>query len=140
MKANSPICVNEKPLWMAVLSGRPESSTPHVPNSSCPTMTTAVRMATYHLYSHNTSRSISMPTETKKMAPKRSFTGLTNPSICSASTVSARMAPIMNAPRADEKPIALAMYTSPKQSPMLTMSSISSVRYFRIARRIVGMK
>ena len=34
MKANSPICVSEKPLWMAVLSGRPESSTPHVPNTS----------------------------------------------------------------------------------------------------------
>ena len=109
MKANSPICISEKPLWMAVFSGRPESSTPHVPKTNCPIMTTSVSMATYHLYSHSTCTSMSMPTETKKMAPKRSFTGLTNVSMCSASTVSARMAPIINAPSADEKPIALAM-------------------------------
>ena len=41
-----------------------------------------------------------MPTETKKMAPKRSFTGVVTRSMLSASTVSARMLPIMNAPNA----------------------------------------
>ena len=41
-----------------------------------------------------------MPTETKKMAPKRSFTGDTMRSMLSASMVSARMLPIMKAPKA----------------------------------------
>ena len=51
-------------------------------------------------YSASTAGSTIMPTETKKMAPKRSFTGAVTRSMLSASTVSARMLPIMNAPNA----------------------------------------
>ena len=51
-------------------------------------------------YSASTAGSTIMPTETKKMAPKRSFTGVVTRSMLSASTVSARMLPIMNAPNA----------------------------------------
>ena len=45
-----------------------------------------------------------MPTETKKMAANRSFTGFTKRSIFSASSVSASIEPITNAPKAEEKP------------------------------------
>ena len=43
-----------------------------------------------------------MPTETKKMAPKRSLIGAVSFSIFSASSVSAKMLPIMKAPKAEE--------------------------------------
>ena len=51
-------------------------------------------------YSASTAGSTIMPTETKKIAPKRSFTGVVTRSMLSASTVSARMLPIINAPNA----------------------------------------
>ena len=69
-----------------------------------------------------------MPTETKKMAPKRSFTGLISRSMRSASTVSARMEPITKAPRAAEKPAFVAISTMPRQRPTLTISSVSPLR------------
>ena len=53
-----------------------------------------------------------MPTDTKKMAPNRSFTGLTRRSMCSASMVSARMEPMMKAPKAAEKPVLAARTSS----------------------------
>lgn len=45
-----------------------------------------------------------IPTDTKNMAPNKSFTGLTRRSILSASTVSARIDPMIKAPNAAEIP------------------------------------
>ena len=81
-----------------------------------------------------------MPTETKNMAPNRSLMGDVSRSMCSLSTVSARMEPIMNAPRADEKPEPVASATMPKHRPRLTMSRISSFRYFLVFLSMVGMR
>ena len=53
-------------------------------------------------YSINTLGSTSIPTDTKKMAPNRSFTGATTRSMLSASTVSAKILPIIKAPNAAE--------------------------------------
>ena len=68
-----------------------------------------------------------MPTETKKMAPKRFFTGSTSFSMRSASIVSARMLPMMKAPKADEKPTFVENTAMAQQRPSDTMSSTSAL-------------
>ena len=47
MKANSPICASERPIWTAVFSSRPEATAPNVQFVNLPSITTAVssRMA-----------------------------------------------------------------------------------------------
>ena len=80
------------------------------------------------LYSHSNAGSISIPTETKNMAPKRSFTGLIICSICSASMVSAKIDPMTKAPKAEEKPAFVAMITIPRHNPRLTINKVSSFR------------
>lgn len=113
---------------MAILTGWPESNTPKLANSICPAITTSVRIRIGILYSHSNAGSINIPTETKNMAPKRSFTGLIICSICSASIVSARIDPITKAPKAEEKPAFVAMMTIPRHSPRLTINKVSSFR------------
>ena len=81
-----------------------------------------------------------IPTDTKKIAPNRFFIGSTILSICSLSTVSARMDPITKAPRAEEKPTAVAKATIRKHRPMLTIRSISSLKYLLAFLRIVGIR
>ena len=96
-------------------------------NTVCPTMMAAMMQRMGTMYSTISATSTIMPTETKKMAPKRSFTGLTRCSIFSASMVSARMLPMMNAPKAAENPTLEASTTIPKHSPSATMSMVSSL-------------
>ena len=67
-----------------------------------------------------------MPTETKKTAPNKSLMGEMRCSIFSALGASAMSEPIMNAPRAEEKPRCVAKTTMPRQSPMATTTSVSS--------------
>ena len=81
-----------------------------------------------------------MPTDTKNTAPKRLFTGSTRRIILSASMVSARMLPITKAPKAELKPIFVAMTAMRKQSPSEMMTSISSVISRRVLRRNKGMR
>ena len=84
--------------------------------------------------------STNIPTDTKKMAPKRSFTGATTFSIFFASTVSASMLPITNAPKAELKP-ALVESTAIKQHiPRATISSTSSFIRGLTRRRKVGIR
>ena len=140
MKANSPICVSEKLHCMAVFSGWPESRKPPVLNKVCPSMIAKMiqRMGTMCCPMRATSTII--PTDTKKMAPKRSLTGLTRCSIFSASTVSARILPMMNAPKAGENPTEEASTTIPKQSPRDTMTIVSSLISRLVFLRISGMR
>ena len=140
IKANSPICASEKPECIAILTGCPDSNTPKLANNICPTMTTKVRIRIGILYSHSNAGSISIPTDTKKMAPKRSFTGLIRCSICSASIVSANMEPMTNAPNAEENPAFVAMITIPRHNPKLTISKVSSFRNVRAFFRKDGIR
>ncbi len=82
--------------------------------------------------------STSIPTETKKMAPNRSFTGCTTRSIRSTSMVSARMLPITKAPKAELKPTAVEIQAMAQQRPSDTMTSVSSVISLRVTRRKEG--
>ena len=113
---------------MAILTGCPESKTPKLANNICPVITTNVRIRIGILYSHSNAGSINIPTETKNMAPKRSFTGLIICSICSASMVSAKIDPMTKAPKAEEKPAFVAMITIPRHNPRLTINKVSSFR------------
>ena len=96
------------------------------------------RMGT--MYSAISDTSTIIPTETKNMAPKRSFTGATRCSICSASTVSARMLPMMKAPKAAEKPTAEAMTTMPKHRARAVISIVSLLISDLTLRRNKGMR
>ena len=78
MKANSPTWVSEKPDWTAIFRGCPESSTPKLPNNTCPPSTNSVRMRIGKIYCQMTIGATIMPTETKKTAAKRSLTGCTS--------------------------------------------------------------
>ena len=91
-------------------------------------------------YSAMTAGSTSIPTETKKMAPKRFFTGSTSLIILSASTVSASMLPITNAPNALLKPTSDDTTAMRKHSPRATMSSVSSLISFLMRRNSIGMR
>ena len=81
-----------------------------------------------------------MPTDTKKIAPNKSFTGFTKCSIRSASMVSAKIEPMTKAPRADENPAFVAIITIPRHSPMLTINRVSSFRKLFAFFRKEGIK
>ena len=104
IKANSPICEKLKPDCIEILSDWPEASIPTVPKNTCPTITTSDSRQMGRAYWLKASGLTSMPTDTKKMAPKRSLTGPTTLPMRSASLVPARIEPMTKAPRADEKP------------------------------------
>ena len=105
INANSPICVKLKPHCIAVFNGFPESMTPKVPKTDCPKITAKVITIIGTAYSTIIAGSTIIPTDTKKIAPKRSLTGFTSRSMDSASIVSAKIEPIINAPNAAEKPV-----------------------------------
>ena len=140
MKANSPICVSEKEHFMEVFRDWPESRNPQVLRIVWPSMTAAMMLMMGTIYSMMRFTSTIMPTDTKKIAPKRFFTGATRCSICSASTVSAKMLPITKAPKAAEKPAAEAATTMPKQRARAVISSVSSFISGFSLRRAKGMK
>ena len=140
IKANSPICVRLNPHCMAVFKGWPAKTTPNVPKSACPTMTAIVITRIGNAYSPIMAGSTIIPTETKKIAPKRSLTGFTNRSMDSASIVSARIDPIIKAPKAAENPVLAAITTIPKQRAKETISKVSSLISLRQRFRNSGIR
>ena len=106
----------------------------------CPNIVINVKIITGNAYSTSVSGLINMPTETKNMAPNKSFTGLTKRSICSASFVSAIIEPIINAPKAGENPTFAAKITINKHNAIDIIKSISSVNRGFNFLRIVGIK
>ena len=140
MKANSPICVSENEHCMEVFSDWPDSRNPQVLRMVWPSMTAAMMLTMGMMYSMMSATSTIMPTDTKKMAPKRFLTGATRCSMVSASTVSARMLPMTKAPKAAEKPAAEAATTMPKQRARAVMSSVSSFISGLSLRSAMGMK
>ena len=139
MKENSPICAIENPQRMADFRLSPPSMNEREPKMDCPMRMVSTRMRMGRAYSSRIWVSTSMPTDTKKMAPKRFLTGSTNFSMRSASMVSARMLPMMKAPKADEKPTLVEMTAMAQQRPSETMSSTSLLMSLRTLRRKRGM-
>ena len=125
---------------MDCLSGCPDNKAPTVELIDCPKITTKVKIATGIAYSTKVSGLISMPTDTKKTAPNKSFTGLTKCSICSACVVSAMIEPIIKAPNAGENPTLAAKITINKQSANEIISIISSVNKCLAFLSSVGIK
>ena len=126
MKANSPICARLNPDLMEVFNVCPDNKTPNVEKKAFPMIVTSVIMATGHAYSTSIAGLTNMPTETKKIAPNRSFTGLMMCSICSASTVSASIDPMIKAPSAAENPVSVARTTMPRHRPSAIINKVSS--------------
>ncbi len=92
-----------------------------------------------HIYSTIMAGSTIIPTDTKKMAPNKSFTGATSFSIFSASTVSAKIDPIIKAPNAAENPTLAATTTIPKHNASETISNVSFAIHLRERFKNVGM-
>ena len=80
-----------------------------------------------------------MPTDTKKMVPKRFFTGSVMRMTRSASTVSAMMLPMTKAPKAELKPTAVEISAIMQHRPNDTTSRVSSVISLRVERKKVGI-
>ena len=140
MNANSPIWAIEKPLRTALCRPWPAINTPLVANRGMPMTTTTISIRIGFQYCAMIAGSTIIPTETKKMAPKRSFMLLIDKEICSPSRVSASSEPITNAPSADEKPAAVASATMPKQRPTERITSISSFITRRPFLKRVGIR
>ena len=130
----------EKPHRMAVLSGWPESRKPKVPKMLWPKMMASVITTMAGHWSITTLMSTSMPTDTKKIAPKRFLTGSMSFSIFFASMVSARMLPITNEPKAELKPTLEANTAIAQQRASETMSSTSSLMSRRTFLRKIGTR
>ncbi len=77
------------------------------------------------LYSTSILGSTSIPTDTKKTAPKRFFTGSTSLMIFSASTVSASMLPMTKAPKALLNPTFVDITAMAQHSPREMISNVS---------------
>ena len=75
---------------------------------------------------------ISIPTDTKKIAANKSLIGKIKCSIFFTSLVSARIAPIINAPKPGENLARVERVTRRKQNAKETIRSISSVKIFRM--------
>ena len=139
MNENSPICAIEKPQRIADFKDSPPSMNENVPKTLCPTKMVSTRRAIGIAYSTNILGSTSIPTETKKMAPKRFLTGSTNFSIRSASMVSARILPMIKAPKAELKPTCVEKTAIAQHKPKATTNNTSLLMRFRTERRNKGM-
>ena len=135
---NSPICAIENPQRMADFSDSPPSMKEMVPKIACPMRIVITSAKIGRAYSTRIIGSTSIPTDTKKMAPKRFFTGSTSLMIFSASIVSARILPMMKAPQADENPTLVEKTAMAQQSPNDTMSSTSLLMRYLTRRRNRG--
>ena len=81
-----------------------------------------------------------IPTDTKNIAPKKSFMGLVSFTIFSLCIVPLRMEPITKAPNASEIPALIVITTIRKHKPRETTIRVSPVRKFFIFLKIVGIK
>ena len=92
------------------------------------------------MYSTIMAGSTIIPTDTKKTAPNKSFTGATSFSMVSASMVSAKIEPMMKAPNAGEKPTFDAKTTIPKHMANEIISIVSLLTSFFERFRKIGIR
>ena len=137
---NSPICPKHIPARTELRRLSPESSMPTPELSDLSTTTTTVMTRICHQYCRRMDGLTIIPTETKNTAPKRFLMGVVSLWIISASSVSARMVPMMKAPKADEKPALLASHTMKKHSPTANTVRVSSDMNLRVNFRMDGMR
>ena len=83
--------------------------------------------------------STNIPTDTKKIAPKRFLTGSTSRMILSASIVSAKILPITNAPKAALNPTCVDITAMRQHKPNDTTRRVSLLRSLRVERRKRGI-
>ncbi len=102
MKENSPIWARLIPAWTDVRMPFPVKTAPSATAADLPSTTRGMNTAIATQCSATSPGSMSMPTETKKIAANRSRTGRTSSSTACASPDSATRDPAMNAPRATE--------------------------------------
>ena len=126
MKENSPICARLKPQCTEVFRLWPEASTPPVEKISLPIIVAMTKTKMGSQCSSSRAGLTIMPTDTKKIAPNKSLIGATKCSIFSALGASAIKEPMMNAPRAAEKPSLVASTTMPRHRPMEDTTKVSS--------------
>jgi hypothetical protein len=104
MKANSPTCAKENAPKTEVFKGCPDATKPKQEKVIMPIITIRVITKIGKALVMNIEGSTIIPTETKKTAPKKSFKGESVFSMRSIISVSAKIEPIKNAPKAEEKP------------------------------------
>ena len=102
MNENSPICARLMPVWIARRVPLPVRNAPKATAADFPSMTRRMKTAIGSQCCATRAGSISMPTDTKKIAAKRSRTGRTRCSTSCAAPDSATSDPAMKAPSATE--------------------------------------
>jgi len=125
MKENSPICARLIPARTEVLVLNPARNAPMETKVVLPMTTSTVNTSTASQFSSTNSGSMSMPTDTKKMAANKSRTGSTRWSTLFSCPDSATSDPAKKAPSATEYPKVSARSAEAKQMPTL-VTSVSS--------------
>ena len=116
----------QKPACMEVFKLLPANNMPPIELNDFKESTTMVMTRICHQYCSKTAGLTIIPTDTKKTAPKRFLIGVVSLWIISASSVSAKIDPMMKAPKADEKPAILAKTTIKKHKPTAKTVKVSS--------------
>ena len=98
----------------------------------CPANMAITSMAIGRAYEISMLGSTSIPTDTKKIAPNKFFTGSTKRIILSASMVSANMLPMTKAPKAELNPTLDETQAIAQQRPRATMSMVSLLISLRV--------
>ena len=135
---NSPIWAIENPHRIADFSDSPPSMKEKEPKKAWPMRIVITKAKIGRAYSTRIFGSTSIPTDTKKIAPKRFFTGSTSLMIFSASMVSARILPMMNAPKAEENPTFVENTAIAQHRPRETIRSTSLLMRYLTLRRKIG--
>ena len=134
MNENSPICARLIPDCTASRSEWPVRNVPADTATTLPTITSSEKARIGPHVSRTTSGSIAIPTETKKMATKRSRIGVMRCAISSPSPDSATSEPAMKAPNATEYPKRSASNAAPNETPIETTTVVSGLPSARTAR------
>ena len=140
MNENSPTGARDMAHSIDVLTLRPPAINDSALTTDLNTSTTSVTTSIGSQYFTSISGFIIMPTDTKNMAPNRSFTGDIIRSICAPSLVSAKMDPITKAPNAAENPANEAAITIRKHNARLTISRVSLLRNLFVFLSRVGIR
>ena len=124
----------------AIFSGCPATKAPIDTKSGLPNNNTKVAAPMGSAYFISIWGSIIIPTDTKKIAPKRVFIDWVSCSIFSAFVVSAKIEPMIKAPSAEENPTYVANTTIMKQNARDIINRVSSLINNLTFLKKVGMK
>src|SRR5215469_5189174 len=120
-----PTCAIANPVFTAPFGGSPTSSEANDTLTSLPVTATTVSTASTGQWLASSCGLMSMPTETKKIAPKTCRTGSINFSTSAPRVDSATRQPARNAPSTTVYPARSAIIANAKHSPRLVINSVS---------------